>query len=372
MGALIVAAGGGGDVITACVLASALHLADATEPPVVLSYSWDRLLIDPLPGPRRPQDFVGLREWRDNVLEVLPTSAAISPAGSSLPQLAAELPARLLLLDPSGGAVGMAAQVSAAAHWSGADEIVLVDVGGDVLTMGAETNLRSPLADLLALAACALVARPLRLLVPAPGIDGELDRVTLTARLGELGAERVATLGADVVKPIEHVFTWHPSEASGLLAAAARGVRGFVEVRDAANLIQLTDATTAVFSLDGHATALVSPAMHLLTTSTFEEAERVVRQTTGVSEIYHETAKAARLRDRALSLPMPADLATVDQHAIEAADRGADYITIRRLAELLDARSRASLTAFQALMAKYRPGRYLPPLYSTLRREGEC
>ncbi|MGH9217468.1 MAG: DUF1152 domain-containing protein, partial [Acidimicrobiales bacterium] len=50
MGALFVAAGGGGDAITAAVLAPILSASD--QPPVIMTYSWDRLLIDPLPGPR--------------------------------------------------------------------------------------------------------------------------------------------------------------------------------------------------------------------------------------------------------------------------------------------------------------------------------
>jgi hypothetical protein len=117
------------------------------------------------------------------------TSAPIPPAGSSLPQLAADLLARLLLLDPAEGAAGMAAQVDAAADLFGFDfeQITLVDVGGDALTTGSEPGLRSPLADLLALAACALTDRPVQLLVPAPGIDGELTESAVLARLADLG-----------------------------------------------------------------------------------------------------------------------------------------------------------------------------------------
>jgi hypothetical protein len=53
---LYIAAGGGGDAITATALAHAFQDPE----PVVMTYSWDRLMIDPVPGPRSAGDFTGL------------------------------------------------------------------------------------------------------------------------------------------------------------------------------------------------------------------------------------------------------------------------------------------------------------------------
>lgn len=133
---LLVAAGGGGDAITAAALGPALGIA---EYPVVLTYAWDWLIVDPLPGPRTARDFTGLRQVAPDVREVLPSSRPVPPAGSSLPQLADQLPAQLLLLDPTGGAVGMAAQISAATRHVGASQVALVDVGGDSPPPGTTT-----------------------------------------------------------------------------------------------------------------------------------------------------------------------------------------------------------------------------------------
>jgi hypothetical protein len=58
VGTLVIAAGGGGDAITGSVVFGPLGLA---EPSAVMTYSWDRLMIDPLPGPRVAKDFTGLR-----------------------------------------------------------------------------------------------------------------------------------------------------------------------------------------------------------------------------------------------------------------------------------------------------------------------
>ncbi len=361
MGTLFVAAGGGGDVITASVLARFLCVSD--QPPVVMTYSWDRLLIDPLPGPRVASDFTGLRRLGPNVLEILPTSAPIPPAGSSLPRLAADLPARLLLLDPAAGAAGMAVQVDAAADLFGVEQITLVDVGGDALTTGSEPGLRSPLADLLALAACTRTDRPAQLVVPAPGVDGELAESAVLARLADLGAERLALLTGDPFQPVHHIFAWHPSEATGLLAAAAGGIRGSVEVRDAGCQIHLTDTTPVVFAVDAHKVAASSPAAALCDTTTLGEAQEIVRQLTGISEIDYETTKASRLRDRRPHLPTPADLPAIDRYAADAAGRSANYVTVRRMAELLGVTSRDGFAKFRELLVDMRPEQYKPPLY---------
>ena len=49
---------------------------------------------------------------------------------------------------------------------------------------------------------------------------------------------------------MREVFTWHPSEASGLLAAAATGSCGRVEVRDAGDQVVLTDDTPSPHAVD--------------------------------------------------------------------------------------------------------------------------
>jgi hypothetical protein len=359
MRTLFVAAGGGGDAIAASVLPPTLG---SDEQALILTYSWDRLIIDPVPGPRVTSDFTGLRQLRHRVLEVLPTSGTVPPAGSSLPQLAAELPARLLFLDPSGGATGLAEQVDAAADLFGADELRLVDVGGDVLTLGNEPGLRSPLADLLTLAACTRTGRPCQLLVIAPGIDGELGEATVLDRLADLDAKHLVTLDAGTFRPVWHVFAWHPSEASGLVAAAAFGIRGHVEVRDAGDRLQLTDNSPAVFALDAYKAAALSPAAALDSTATLGEAAQITRDLTGLSEIDYETAKAARLERRRGHIPTDVDLASIERHAADTAARGADYVTIRRLAELLGVTTRDGLTALRALLAEARPDSYQPPL----------
>jgi hypothetical protein len=362
---LIVAAGGGGDAITGAAIAGRQA---TSSPPIVMTYSWDRLMVDPLPGPRVAADFTGLHQLAPNVLEVVATTTPIGGAGSSLPKLAAELPARLLLLDPSGGAVGMARQVAGAVEFFKLDDVDLVDVGGDALTNGADPGLRSPLADQLALAACVRTGIPTRLLIAGAGLDGELPAEVVSKRLAQLHARHLPSLDAEAIAPVRHVFGWHPSEASGLLAAAAAGRRGKVEVRDAGDHVEMTDAATTLSAVDAKRAANVTPAARLTDTASLDEAERTIREITGLSEIAYEIRKATRLAMHQAHTPTAADLPAVDRFADNARAHGADFISVRRMSELLGATTLAAFDALMGLLATHRAERYEPSLYRAAAR----
>lgn len=356
------AAGGGGDAITAAALGPALGLTD--ERPVVMTYAWDRLIIDPLPGPRSAADFTGLRKLAPDVLEILPTTEAIPPAGSTLPRLAAELPARLLLLDPAGGALGMARQIAAAVAYFRADRLALVDVGGDVLACGKDEGLRSPLADLLALAACSLVACPTTVLVPGAGVDCELPELLVRERIERFHGDRLTVVDSTAVKSTRGVYEWHPSEASGLFALAAEGVRGRVEVRDAGTQVTLSAATATVWACGAHSLASAGPAAEIAESRSLSAAATITRNLTGVCELDYETRKAALGRATASHRPVPADLVRIDRLAAEAAERGSQYTSVRRLAEAIGARCWSHLDDFRELLRSERPSRYRPPAYA--------
>ncbi|MBV7701123.1 DUF1152 domain-containing protein, partial [Streptomyces sp. TRM70350] len=99
---LIVAAGGGGDAVAAAMLDAALY-GDDNGRAVIFTYAWDRLLIDPVPGPRGPENFTGLEPITPAVWKVPAEARPIAPAGSTLPRLAAELPHTFALIDPGHG-----------------------------------------------------------------------------------------------------------------------------------------------------------------------------------------------------------------------------------------------------------------------------
>ncbi|MGL5867180.1 MAG: DUF1152 domain-containing protein [Dermatophilaceae bacterium] len=359
----MVAAGGGGDAITSAILGRVLGVV---SPPTIMTYSWDRLMVDPMPGPRAASDFVGVRHHGPGTVEIVAETRARAPAGSSLPRLAATLPARLILLDPSRGALGMADQMMATAELFDLDHLTLVDVGGDVLTDGRDEGLRSPLADQLALAACMRTGLPTRLVIAAPSIDGELDPEILTLRLDRAHSVGLPPLTAADQNGTRQVFAWHPSEASGLLAAAVDGYRGQVEVRDAGDQVLLTDDTPCAHVVELADIGSTVPGASLTETRTLSEASDLIRSLTGKSELDYETAKAAQragTRPHVISIN---DLPIIDRHAHEAAERGADFISMRRLAELVGVSTLDAYAELSNLLAHHRPSHHGSSIYRTV------
>ncbi|TJZ54425.1 DUF1152 domain-containing protein [Streptomyces piniterrae] len=355
---LIVAAGGGGDAVAAAMLDAALYGGET--PAMVLTYAWDRLLVDPVPGPRGPDNFTGLRPLTRSVQAVPGDAAPVPPAGSTLPGLAAELPQTFALIDPHHGAEGMVRQLEELVRHLEPDSVDLLDVGGDILARGDEPTLRSPLADALTLAACCELNFPVRLLVAGPGLDGELPADVLRDRM----SATVLALTAEHVQPVGPVLEWHPSEATAMLAATARGARGRCEVRDAGLPVPLTDESPVVYEADlDEALDRNRLARAILETESLHEVEEYSREICGFSEIDYERDKASWLSSQPTQKLDPAAvLHQLDEFEAGARDRGITHTTFRRLTEALGlgGRQRHDL---RALLLSSRPGQYQAPLW---------
>ncbi|MFF7094159.1 DUF1152 domain-containing protein [Streptomyces rubradiris] len=347
---LIIAAGGGGDAVAAAMLHAALYGDE--EPGVIFTYAWDRLLIDPVPGPRGARDFTGLRPITPTVSAVPAGARPIAPAGSTLPLLAAALPHTFALLDPDQGAVGIKRQLGELVSFLEPESIDLLDVGGDILARGDEPTLKSPLADALTLAAASQVNAPVRLLIAGPGLDGELPPDELRPLLGPVAH----TLTAKDVEPISSILEWHPSEATAMLAATARGVRGTCEIRDAGLLVPLTDEASKVHEVDlGEALSRNSLARALMTTTTLDQAEMHSRELCGFSEIDYERDKAARLNDRSpTKVDAESVLHVLARFEAKAHSHGATHMTFRRITEALNL-SGSQRSALCQLLINSRP-----------------
>ena len=340
------------------MLHRALH---SDEPAVVASYAWDRLIVDPLPGPRAVDDFDGLRPVGGYNYAFAEHTKPRGRAGSTMPRLASSLPYQLLLLDPSGGAVGMRRQIIELVDVYDVRTVDVVDVGGDAVARPKEPGLRSPLADGLVLAACQGLPARVSVLIAGPGLDGEVPEATV---LATPGLSTRAHLGPSDVEPFRSVLDWHPSKATALLAAAALGLRGAVEVRDSGLVVELTDRSARISTLPLSAALAVNTlASNLVQTTSLAEAEDVARTVCGFSEIDYERTKAERIRPtRPHRIASDTD-AAVDTFEHDAAARGIDYVTFRRIAEAtaLDPASAADLRAH---LVATRPDHLAWPLWS--------
>ncbi|MFF0760569.1 DUF1152 domain-containing protein [Streptomyces sp. NPDC003737] len=355
---LIVAAGGGGDAVAAAMLDAALYGDD--DQAVILTYAWDRLLVDPIPGPRGADDFTGLEPITPTVWAVPAEAHPIPPAGSTLPRLAADLPHTFALLDPHHGAEGVTRQLEELLSHLKPESIDLLDVGGDILARGNEPTLKSPLADALTLAACCQVGAHIRLLVAGPGLDGELPFEDLRGVLGPT----VHALTAKDTEPVSSVLEWHPSEATGMLAATARGVRGTCEVRDAGLPVPLTDEGPTVHQVDmDEALSRNELARAIATTTSLDEVETYSREVCGYSEIDYERNKASWLKEQPpTELNPKAVLAELDHFEASARSRGVTHTTFRHITEALNLNGNQRQD-LRELLINSRPKQYDAPLW---------
>jgi hypothetical protein len=330
---LLVAAGGGGDALASLLVSR--RLPDDGEVPIVASYSWDRRILDPTPGPRFPTDFEGTRRLTPRNIEITAESRLRSGGLSTLRLLAEATPAQFVLLDPSSGALGMRQQLIELVEHFAFASVLLVDVGGDLVATGTEEDLRSPLADALALATLADFPLPVRVAIAGPGLDGELAPSYVRSRCLALGGELFGRLVASDVEPYLPALAQHPSEATTLLAAAAVGMTGRAEIRDSADLVSLDDESADVYVLDASsAVAFNQLAQKLVTTHSIAEAEAVTVAICGRSELDYERRKATILL--ATKPPTAAEMHhRLQNYWSSSTARGITLATFRRLTEIM-------------------------------------
>lgn len=318
---LFLAAGGGGDALGVLLARRILDEANEAES-FISTCAWERLRIDPEPGPRARSGFTGLGE----ASEVTATTDTTPPGRSMLPRLARETHARVFVHDFEGGATGLAAQLSDLAERLGADRLTVLDVGGDVVAQGDEPTLLSPLADSLTLSAALAVGLPTTLAVLGPGVDGELSEDQVIQRLHRIGGRRVGSLTRTDADEHAHLLTWHPTEATAIAAAAAADVRGAVAMRRGGIPTPMTRRSAELWTVDTPRLEDFPLAEALASAGNLDQVEQQMRSH-AVNELDFERQKAARPAGTTANQPLR-------QIAAEATAQGASHITRRRLAEL--------------------------------------
>lgn len=276
--ALVIGIGGGGDIAGTV---PTLDLLDAFRVDWVAGgLTWERIVYDPKPGPRPLTDLV-------YATPIAPAAAlanahtrtadGVTFAESAFAEV---MGVDTLLVDISGGTVGVVESLKDALAHLDADLVIGVDVGGDALAMGNEPGLRSPLADSIMLAALVELGKevPTVLAVLGNGCDGELSGEELDARIAAVAAAG-GYLGAwgmthKAVTDLERVLTRVRSEASQAPLQAARGTLAQRPIRDGAAFVSITPATTLTWYLDPATTVQVAaiPAVRVAGSASLDEA----------------------------------------------------------------------------------------------------
>ena len=227
---------------------------------VVGGTTWERRVVDALPGPRTLAEIDGATRLGD--LVALAGPGTTGPGGFAFAEsrVAGVLGEPTVLVDPSGGPGAVGAGLAAALERLECDAVAMVDVGGDALAHGDEAGLASPLCDAVLLAATDRLRAagiPCALGVFGVGCDGELTPEEVLERIGEVAAGG-GLLGAwgltpAAVRRLGAAVAAVPTEASAAALRCARGERGSLAIRGGRRTVRLTAAGALTFYLDPEA-----------------------------------------------------------------------------------------------------------------------
>ena len=252
--AIVLGIGGGGDIVGTL---PTVNLLETNGTQCVLGgLSWERFTIDPDPGPRKLEEARNVSEindvvWRCNKDSLTRAGARFAEAG-----MAEVLGEETLLVDISYGPAKVFEGITDAAQKLGADLVVGIDVGGDVLGSGDEKGLMSPLAD--AIMTAALYRQSFRMPtimgVFGFGSDGELSKEELERSFGAI-ARNNGMLGswgisAKTLKLMEKAIGIIPTEASRGPVEYANGAFRTTSIREGRRKVELDIRSTVTFYVD--------------------------------------------------------------------------------------------------------------------------
>ena len=282
---LFVAVGGGGDAVTAAMLALAARREGLES--FTASIVWERFSVDPVPGPIPLEELRGAERVGEFSAAVNGDTVAVRRGRRIAIQaanVARALNEKVYVVDAYRGARGIAQGLRELVELLGVDAVVGVDVGGDVVALGYEEELWSPLADSMGLAAVATTpAEGIEkvLAIHSPGADGELPpeyvlrRVASIAAIGGLRGARGITL--QDIGVLERILRYAHSEASRVQLEAFRGGFGEALIRGGSRRVRLSPLQTITFFLDAlKALALAPLAQLVIGTDSVFDARRVL------------------------------------------------------------------------------------------------
>ncbi len=228
--ALVFGIGGGGDIVSTIPVASFFKKFgfDVYHGSIV----WDRIVVDPKPGPRSLDELDGI-EFANECVGIADKN--VRTKDGFIPNIAraAKHFGKVVALDITKGPMKLAEEIRDFAEKERISVIVGVDAGGDAISVGFESGVRSPLADAMCVAALAKLNGVVA--VTGFGSDGELRMEELLLNISEilrkggmLGCSSMSREDYELMKKVtEDVAT----EASMIPVLAYEGELGLKKLR---------------------------------------------------------------------------------------------------------------------------------------------
>ncbi|MDH5806640.1 MAG: DUF1152 domain-containing protein [Candidatus Methanomethylicaceae archaeon] len=279
---LFIALGGGGDVISAAMLALAFRRIGIKTN--IASIVWERFSIDPIPGPIRFNEIKNAEKIGEYSMIVFENTKAIRGGKEILFQavnVSKAIKEEIGIVDINSGVEGLEKGIKELAKFLKCNKIIGVDVGGDILSTGFEKNLWSPLADFLGLAA--LSKQNGIIAVHSLGSDGELNLNYLLKRIAFItkkgGFLGIRGMNKYDIEILERILNYAESEASRVSLMAWKGFYGYLKLRNNSRKTFVTPLNTLTFFLKSKIVAKYNPVIkELMNTKSLEEARKVLNE----------------------------------------------------------------------------------------------
>lgn len=283
---LIYAGGGGGDVATAGYLYSKFNKVFRRI--YISALPWERFVVDPLPGPIRMEELRNVEKLGDLSLIAYKKSYALRGGRKIVFQasrLANALDIPIYLVTGENGVEGIYRGLKEIIEYIDADVIIGLDVGGDVLAVGYEDDLWSPLADQMMIAALYKLEEDgysTFIGVSSPGADGELSQDYVLERIESIavrgGFRGAVGFGMQDLECIEVILKHVYTEAGSIVKYALEGRLGELPIRDSTRKVRVSIFSPIIFFLT---TSIVYKdslmANKIINTKSIEEANRIIR-----------------------------------------------------------------------------------------------
>ncbi|MDI9646698.1 MAG: DUF1152 domain-containing protein [Archaeoglobales archaeon] len=179
--AFVFGVGGGGDVVSTIPVANFLKLFDFDV--IHGCVLWDRLVVDPKPGPRSLEELENLEPINNVLAYIYEDTKTYYGVKPNLARSSKHF-GKVVALDITKGVRELVKGIKEFIDETDIGLIVGVDAGGDALATGYESGVRSPLADAISVAVLKNIDGILAVL--GFGSDGELKTEELLLNISEI------------------------------------------------------------------------------------------------------------------------------------------------------------------------------------------
>jgi len=203
---LVIGIGGGGDIVGTIPLAQ--HLVALGAHPVLAGLTWKRKSHDGIGRPRRRDEFVGCADGNDVIWLVtkdtrLRDELVINGSTHIESAIARNCEYDVAAINPTKGSKAITAGLLEFIAQQHIDDIIGIDIGGDMLCNGDESTLRSPICDQVMLRALSDIDNTI-VGVSGLGTDGEITLQDFSTRFetlkhAYLGAKSAPQSGLDTL-----------------------------------------------------------------------------------------------------------------------------------------------------------------------------